>query len=89
MAQKKPPGRPRKGRDGTRVSDHRLAVYLSSEQKARLAATARVLGRSASDILAGAFDAFYRVGLTPQQRQTVEDLIGGSHEGNRLRKGQH
>ena len=71
----RPPGRPRKGKDGTRVSDFRIPVYVSSEQKARLAATAAVLGRSASDLLSCAFDAFYRVGLTSEQRQAVENLI--------------
>ena len=48
---------------------------MSPERKARLAATAKVLGRSASSILVDAFEAFYRVGLTPGQRDEIEEVI--------------
>ena len=73
---KRPFGRPRKGEGGTRVADYpRQVVRMPPEQKKRLHHTSKVLGRSASDILAGAFAAFYRVGLTAEQREEVERLM--------------
>ncbi len=70
---KGPGGRPRKGVGGTRVKDYpRLPVYLSPEQKARLDATSEVLGKPSYELLLEAFDAFYRVGLTKEQRREVE-----------------
>jgi len=75
---KQPLGRPRKGVDGTRVADYpRQVVRMSPEQKERLHFTAKVLGRSASSILVDAFEAFYRVGLTPAQREQVEKSMRG------------
>ena len=69
-------GRPRQGEDGTRVADYpRQGVRLSPEQKERLAATAKVLGRSASSILVDAFESFYRVGLTTDQKNEIEDRM--------------
>lgn len=72
-------GRPRKGVGGMRVADYpRLPVYMAPEQKARLDATSEVLGRPAYEILLDAFDAFYRVGLTREQRREVARLVTGA-----------
>lgn len=76
----KSPGRPRKDPD-QRVADYpRVNIYITPAQKARVTATAELLGRSASSVMADAFDGWYKGNLTPEQRAAIEAFLAAKEQ---------